>query len=157
MQRFSAPNCHCFRNLSQYRLKKGQNIQFLSNKGVHGAVVHLTDFHAWNLHGKVKYISQTSENSLVPYLKTGHDSIHMYFLKSVYIYNGIDYVTLNLFNATDISFICLLTCVDNKPLKRCKIIVARLLEQFEDAYRSNYISIGMAILNTDLFYLWLFS
>ena len=86
-----------------------------------------------------------------------HDSIHMYFFKSVYIYNGIDYVTLSLFYATDISFICLLTCVDNKPLKRCKIIVARLLEQFEDAYWSNYISIGMAILNTDLFYLWLFS
>ena len=94
---------------------------------------------------------------LVPYLKTGHDSIHIYFFKSVYIYNGIDYVTLNLFYATNISFICLLTCVDNKLLKRCKIIVARLLEQFEDAYWSNYISIGMAILNTDLFYLRLFT
>ena len=107
--------------------------------------------------GKFNTFLRLVKTVLVPYLKTGHDSIHMYFFKSVYIYNGIDYVTLSLFYATDISFICLLTCVDNKPFKRCKIIVARLLEQFEDAYWSNYISIGMAILNTDLFYLWLFS
>ena len=30
----------------------------------------------------------------------------------------IDNVTLSLFYATDISYICLMTCVDNKPLKR---------------------------------------
>ena len=56
--------------------------------------------------------------------------------------NLIDYVTLGglgLFYATDISFICLMTCVDNKPLKRCKISVARLLEQCEDAYWCNYV------------------
>ena len=35
----------------------------MSNKGVHGAIVHLTNLHTWNLHGKVQYISQTSENS----------------------------------------------------------------------------------------------
>ena len=50
----------------------------------------------------------------------------------------IDYVTLSLFYATDISFICLMTCVDNKPLERCKISVACLLEQCEDAFWSNY-------------------
>ena len=155
MQRFSAPNCHCFRNLSQYRLKKGQNIHFLSNKGVHGAVVHLTDSHTWNLHGKVEYISQTSENSFGT-LPQNWARFHSYVFFLICLYMQY-YVTLSLFYATDISFICLLTCVDNKPLKRCKIIVARLLEQFEDAYWSNYISIGMAILNTDLFYLWLFS
>ena len=49
-----------------------------------------------------------------------------------------DYVTLSLFYATDISFICLMTCVDNKQLKHCKISVVRLLEQCEDAYWSNY-------------------
>ena len=83
---------------------------------------------------------------LVPYLKTGHDSIHMYFFKSVYIYvlqwDRFCYIK---FYTTAISFICLLTCVDNKPLKRCKIKVARLLEKFEDAYWRNYISIGMGI------------
>ena len=61
---------------------------------------------------------------LVPYLKTANDSIHMLFLKSICIYtfyNVIDYVTLSMFYATDFSFICLLTCVDNTP-------------QCEDAY-----------------------
>ena len=42
-----------FRNLSKYRLKKGQNVQFMSNKGVHGTIVHLTNLHTLNLHGKV--------------------------------------------------------------------------------------------------------
>ena len=67
-----------------------------------------------------------------------------------------------MFYATDILFICLMTCVDNspswgllryapeaewisliyvdnKPLKRCKISVARTLEQCEDPYWGNYI------------------
>ena len=42
---------------------------------------------------------------LVPYLKTGHDSIYMFifFIYLVYtILNGIDYRTLSLFYATDI-------------------------------------------------------
>ena len=52
-----------FRNISKYRLKKGPNVQFMSNKGVHGTIAHLTNLHTWNLHGKVLYISQTSENS----------------------------------------------------------------------------------------------
>ena len=66
-----------FRNLSQYRLKKADNVQFMSNEGVHGTIVHLTNLHTWNLHGKVEYISQTSENSFgrLPYRKTGQDSI----------------------------------------------------------------------------------
>ena len=42
-----------FRNLTKYRLKKGQNVQFMSKKGVHGTIVHLTSLHTWNLHGKV--------------------------------------------------------------------------------------------------------
>ena len=58
----------------------------------------------------------------------------------------IDYVTLSLFYATDISFIFLLTCVDNKPLKHCKISVARLLEQCENAYRCNYASVQLCII-----------
>ena len=147
MQRFSAPNCHCFRNLSQYRLKKSQNIQFLSNKGVHGALVHLTDFHTWNL---VKTV-------LVPYLKTGHDSIHMYFFKSVYIYNGIDYVTLSLFYATDILLICLLTCVEINRWNAVKSLLLAYWSNLKTPIGANIISNGMAILNTDLFYLWLFS
>ena len=60
----------------------------------------------------------------------------------------IDYATFRLFYATDISFICLMTCVDNKPLKRCKISVARLLGQCEDAIgatMSNFVSIGRPI------------
>ena len=51
----------------------------MSNKGVHGTIVHLTNLHTWNLYGKVSYISQTSENSFGTYLKTGHDSIQMLF------------------------------------------------------------------------------
>ena len=66
-----------------------------------------------------------------------------------------------MFYANDILFICLMTCVDNspswgllryapeaewislicidnQPLKRCKISVARTLEQCEDAYWGNY-------------------
>ena len=97
----------------------------MSNEGVHGTIVHLTNLHTWNLHEKVEYISQTSENSFGTLPQT--------------FYNVIDYATLSLFYATDISFICLMTCVDNKPLKRCKISVARLLEQCEDAYWSNYV------------------
>ena len=34
-----------FINLSKYRLKKGLNVQFMSNKGVHGTIVHLTNLH----------------------------------------------------------------------------------------------------------------
>ena len=62
----------------------------MSIKGVHGTIVHLTNLHTWNLHGKVEYISQTSENSFgrLPYLKTGQDSIHMLFFKSICIYEG---------------------------------------------------------------------
>ena len=62
----------------------------MSIKGVHGTIVHLTNLHTWNLHGKVKYISQTSENSFgrLPYLKTRQDSIHMLFLKYICIYEG---------------------------------------------------------------------
>ena len=41
-----------FRNLSKYRLKKGQNVQFMSNRAVHGTIVHLTSLHTWNLQGK---------------------------------------------------------------------------------------------------------
>ena len=52
-----------FRNFSQHRLKKGLKGQFMSNKGVHGTIVHLTNLHTWNLYGKVEYISQTSKNS----------------------------------------------------------------------------------------------
>ena len=65
----------------------------------------------------------------------------------------IGYVRLSLFHAPDISFDCLMTCVDNKPFKRCKIIVARLLEQCEDAYWSNYLywCKYMAILSADFF------
>ena len=67
-----------------------------------------------------------------------------------------------MFHATDIIFICLMTCVnnspswgllryapeaewisliyvDNKPLKRCKISIGRTFEQCEDAYWGNYI------------------
>ena len=65
----------------------------------------------------------------------------------------IDYVALGPFYATDISFICLMTCVDNKPLKRCKISVARLLKQCEDAYWCNYfVSIGRPILGRNMVY-----
>ena len=46
-----------FRNFSQYRLKKGQNVQLMSNKGVHRTIVHLTNLHTWNSHGKVENIS----------------------------------------------------------------------------------------------------
>ena len=64
VQRFSAPNCQLFqKSFRKYRLKWGQNVQFMSNKGVHGTIVHLTNLHTWNLDGKVQYISQTSENS----------------------------------------------------------------------------------------------
>ena len=42
-----------FRNFSKYRLKKGQIVQFMLNKGVHGTIAHLTNLHTWNLHGKV--------------------------------------------------------------------------------------------------------
>ena len=52
-----------FRNLSQYRLKKSQNVQCMLNKGVHGTIIHLTNLHTWNLHRKIEYIYQTSENS----------------------------------------------------------------------------------------------
>ena len=80
--------------------------------------------------------------------------------------------------ATDIIFICLMTCVDNspswgllryapeaewisliyvdnKPLKRCKISIGRTSEQCEDAYWGNYmlVLVYMAMLSTDLFYL----
>ena len=48
-------------------------------------------------------------------------------------------VTLSPFYATDISFICLMTGVDTKPLKRGKISVARLLEQCEDTYWCDYV------------------
>ena len=42
-----------FKFFSKYRLKKGQNVQFMLNKSMHGTIVHLTNLHAWNLHGKV--------------------------------------------------------------------------------------------------------
>ena len=42
-----------FKKISKYRLKKGQNVQFMLNKGVHGTIVHLTNLHTWNLHGQV--------------------------------------------------------------------------------------------------------
>ena len=42
-----------FRNFTKYRLKNGQNVQFMLNKGVHGTIVHLTNLHTWNLHGNV--------------------------------------------------------------------------------------------------------
>ena len=61
----------------------------MSNEGVNGTIVHLTNLHTWNLHGKVEYISQTSENSFgrLPYRKTEQDSIHMlFFFKSICIY-----------------------------------------------------------------------
>ena len=58
---------------------------------------------------------------------------------------GLDYVTLSFFHSTDILFACLMTCVDTKPLKCCKIIVGRLLEQCDDANWSNY------MLSIDLF------
>ena len=61
------------------------------------------------------------ETVLVSYLKTGHDSIYV-FLRYTF-YNVIDHVTISLFYATDTSFVRILPCVDNKPFKRCKIIV----------------------------------
>ena len=58
----------------------------MSNKGVHGTIiVHLTNLHTWNLHGKVEYISQTSENSFGTLPQTGHDSIHTFFYISICI------------------------------------------------------------------------
>ena len=42
-----------FRIFLKYRLKKGQIVQFMLNKGVHGTIVHRTNLHTWNLHGKV--------------------------------------------------------------------------------------------------------
>ena len=88
-----------FRNFSQYRLKKGENVQLMSNKGVHGAIVHLTKLHAWNLHGKDEYISQTRENSFgtLPQNSTRFH-LNVIFFKSICIYtlyNVIDYVTLS--------------------------------------------------------------
>ena len=97
--------------------------------------------------GKLNTFLRLVKTVLVSYLKTGHDSIHVIFFKFIRIYtctfyNVIDYVTLSLFYPTDI-FVCLMTCLllvlDYKPFKRCKIIVARLLEQCENAYLSNYI------------------
>ena len=37
--------------------------KFMANKGLHGTMVHITNLHTRNLHRKVEYISQTSENS----------------------------------------------------------------------------------------------
>ena len=91
---------------------------------------------------KLRTFLRQVKTVLVPYLKTGSIPLKCFFLKSICIYifyYVIDYVTLSLFYATDISFICLMTCVDNKPLKRCKISIARLLEQCEDAYWCNYV------------------
>ena len=51
----------------------------------------------------------------------------------------VDRVSEAQLQVADISFICLMTCVDNKPLKRCKSSAARLLEQCEDAYWCNYV------------------
>ena len=107
----------------------------------------LTNLHTWNLHRKAEYISQTSENSfgILPENWTRFHSCNFFKFIRIYtctFYNVIDYVTLSLFYATDI-FVCLMTCLllvlDYKPFKRCKIIVARLLEQCENAYLSNYI------------------
>ena len=63
VQRFSAPNWQFFQKSFKLSSEKSQNVQFMSNKGVHGTKLHLTNLHTWNLHGKVQYISQTSENS----------------------------------------------------------------------------------------------
>ena len=64
-----------FRNLSKYRLKKGQNVQFMSNKGVHGTIVHLrTSTHEIYME-KFNTFLRLVKTVLVPYLKTGHDSI----------------------------------------------------------------------------------
>ena len=58
----------------------------MSNKGVHGTIVHLTNLHTWNLHGKVEYISQTSENSFGT-LPENWTRFHLYvFLISLHIY-----------------------------------------------------------------------
>ena len=138
-----------FRNLSKYRLKKSQNVQFMSNEGVHGTIVPLTNLHTWNLHGKVYYISQTSENSFGtqpqnwPRFHSNVIFLNLFAYKSSIM---IDYVTLSLFYATDVSFFCLMTCVDNKPLKRCKISVARLLEHCEDAYWCKVLCIILVVL-----------
>ena len=69
-----------FRNRSKYRLKKDQNVQFMSSKGVHGTKVRLTNLHTWNLHGKFNTFLRLVKTVLVPHLKTGHDSIQCYFL-----------------------------------------------------------------------------
>ena len=60
----------------------------MANKGVHRTMVHITNLHTRNLHGKVEYISQTGENSLVPYVKIKLDTIPFicYFFKFIRIY-----------------------------------------------------------------------
>ena len=55
------------------------------NKGVHGIKVHLTNLHTWNLHGKFKTFLILVKTVLVPFLKTGHDSIEMLFFQSICI------------------------------------------------------------------------
>ena len=40
---------------------------------------YLTNLNTWNLHRKVEYISQPSENSFSTQPQIGHDSIHMFF------------------------------------------------------------------------------
>ena len=55
------------RLLAKCNASRRQIVQFMSNKGV------------WNLHGKVEYISQ--KTVVVPYLRTGHDSINMLFFQ----------------------------------------------------------------------------
>ena len=67
-----------FRNLSKYRLKKGQNVQFMSHKGVHGTIVHLTNLYGIYME-KFNTFLRLVKKVLVPYPKNGHDSIQMLF------------------------------------------------------------------------------
>ena len=108
-----------FRNISQYRLKKGQNVQFMPNKGVHGTIIgYLLRTSTYGIYiEKFNTFLRKGENSfgILPQNWTRFQSYVIFFNLFAYI-RFIMYVRLSLFYATDISCvnfsIAILLCRD---------------------------------------------